>query len=237
MNELLCHLNHDPPNILRITKHHLRHEELAAFHVENYVLGSSYCRQLKLKGGVCIFVQNNLRFTPLNVDEYCVDQDIEVCAIHLHSTHNKLCILAIYRSPQGNFNTFLTKLDLVLQKFFKLNFTLVVCGDVNVNYLMESHKKNELNRILQSFNLSSIVNVPTRISPNSSSTIDNFFIDNLYINEFDISPSINGLSDHDGQILKILTDKQCTRLHTNSAGPQPQHLRHNTTCGSETTYI
>ena len=35
----------------------------------------------------------------------------------------------------------------------------------------------------------------------------------------------------------ILTDKQCTRLHTNSAGPQPQHLWHNTTCGSETTYI
>jgi len=35
----------------------------------------------------------------------------------------------------------------------------------------------------------------------------------------------------------ILTDKQCTRLHTNSAGPQHQHLWHNTTCGSETTYI
>jgi len=35
----------------------------------------------------------------------------------------------------------------------------------------------------------------------------------------------------------ILTDKQCTRLHTNSAGPQPQHLWHNTTCVSETTYI
>ena len=35
----------------------------------------------------------------------------------------------------------------------------------------------------------------------------------------------------------ILTDKQCTRLHTNSAVPQPQHLWHNTTCGSETTYI
>jgi len=33
------------------------------------------------------------------------------------------------------------------------------------------------------------------------------------------------------------TDKQCTRLHTNSVGPQPQHLWHNTTCGSETSYI
>jgi hypothetical protein len=79
----------------------------------------------------------------------------------------------------------------------------VICGDVNVNYLLESHKKTELNRILQSFNLSSIVNFPTRISPNSSSTIDNFFIDNSLISDYDISPSINGLSDHDGQVLKI----------------------------------
>jgi hypothetical protein len=69
-------------------------------------LGSSYCRQLKLKGGFCIFVQNNLKFTPLKVDEYCVDQDFEVCAIHLHSTHNKLCIVAIHTSPQEKFNTF-----------------------------------------------------------------------------------------------------------------------------------
>jgi len=36
--------------------------------------------------------------------------------------------------------------------------------------------------------------------------------------------------------VRILTDKQCTRLHTNSAGPQPQHLWHNTACSSETTY-
>jgi len=34
-----------------------------------------------------------------------------------------------------------------------------------------------------------------------------------------------------------LVSKQCTWLHTNSAGPQPQHLWHNTTCESETTYI
>jgi len=31
----------------------------------------------------------------------------------------------------------------------------------------------------------------------------------------------------------IQTYKLCTWLHTNSVGPQPQHLGHNTTCGSE----
>jgi hypothetical protein len=56
VNELLCHLSHDPPHILCVTEHHHHHEELASFHVENYVLGSCYCRKSKYKGGVCIFV-------------------------------------------------------------------------------------------------------------------------------------------------------------------------------------
>ena len=106
MNELLCHLNHASPHILCITEHHLRHEELAALHAKNYVLGSCYCRKSKHKGGVCIFVHNSLKFIPLEVEEYCTDQDFEVCAIQPKSIHDKLCILAIYRSPQGNFNTF-----------------------------------------------------------------------------------------------------------------------------------
>ena len=57
MSELLCHLSHDLPHILCITEHHLNREELASFHVENYVLGSSYCRKLKNKGGVYIYTQ------------------------------------------------------------------------------------------------------------------------------------------------------------------------------------
>ena len=68
MNEILCHLNHDPPHILCISEHHLHHEELASFHIENYVLGSCYCRKSKQKGGVCIFVHNSRKFTSLDLD-------------------------------------------------------------------------------------------------------------------------------------------------------------------------
>jgi len=63
--------------------------------------------------------------------------------------------------------------------------------------------KNQLNSILQSFNLSSIVNFRTWIGPNSLSTIDNVFIDNSYLNKFDIIPIRNGLFDHDAQLLTI----------------------------------
>jgi len=67
-----------------------------------------------------MFVHNNIKFISLNIDNYCLDQDFEVCAIHLHSVYDKLCILAIYRSHLGNFNTFLTNFDLILHKFFNL---------------------------------------------------------------------------------------------------------------------
>jgi len=106
MNELLCHLNSDPPHILRLTEHHLHQEELALLHADNYVLGSCYCRKLKHKVGVSIFVHNSMNFSFLDLD-YCIDQVCEDCAIHLNSSDDKLCILAVYRSPSGNFNKFI----------------------------------------------------------------------------------------------------------------------------------
>jgi hypothetical protein len=60
-----------------------------------------------------MFVYNSIKFT-LIIDSYCLDQYFEVLAIHRNSLYDKLCILAIYRSPFGNFNTFLTNFDLIL---------------------------------------------------------------------------------------------------------------------------
>jgi hypothetical protein len=88
MSELLCHLSHDFPHFLCLTEHHLNCDELASFHVENYVLGSSYCRKLKNKGGACIFIHNSIKFTPLDIENYCLDQDFEACAIRLNSKHD-----------------------------------------------------------------------------------------------------------------------------------------------------
>jgi len=112
-----------------------------------------------------MFIHKSIKFTTLNIDNYCLDQDFEVCAIHLKSFCYKLCVLAIYRSPLGNFTTFLSNFDLILNKFFNLKFSFIICGDININYLVESLKKNLLDNILHSFNRSSVVNFPTRIGP------------------------------------------------------------------------
>jgi len=86
-----------------------------------------------------MFVHSSVKLISLNIDNYCLDEDFEVCAIHLNSVCEKLCILATYRSPLGNFNTFVTNFDLLCTNF--LIFNLIICGSMNVNYLAESYKK------------------------------------------------------------------------------------------------
>jgi hypothetical protein len=88
----LCHLHQDPLHILCLTEHHLHLDELTSLHIDNYVLGAYYCRKTKHKGSVCMFIHNTKKFTTLRIDNYCSDQDIEVCAIHLHCAYDKLCI-------------------------------------------------------------------------------------------------------------------------------------------------
>jgi len=141
INEVLCHLHHDTPYILCLTDHHLHLDKLASLHIENYTLGAYYCRKTKHKGAVCMFIHNSIKFTTLSIENYCLDQDSEVCAIHLNSVYDKLCILAIYRSTLGHFSNFLSNFDWILYKFFNLKFNFILCRDININYLVESYKK------------------------------------------------------------------------------------------------
>jgi hypothetical protein len=81
--------------------------ELHQICFDNYTLVASYCRTFYGKGGVCIFVHKNLRHTSIDLTEYCKDKDFEACAIKIHLNSRKVCIIALYRAPSGNFDTLL----------------------------------------------------------------------------------------------------------------------------------
>jgi len=78
--------------------------------------------------GVCIFVHKHLDFFSLSLDKCCKEKDTEVCAVRLKITPIQLIILAIYRSPSGNFTNFLKNLDSILNNgiVVKLNLWYVV---------------------------------------------------------------------------------------------------------------
>jgi hypothetical protein len=77
-------------------------------------------------------------------------------------------------------------------------------------------KKRQLDAILLSYKLSAIVHFPTRTQNQSTSVIDNIFIDaNTFIN-YTVFPLHNGLSDHDAQLLirEVNLQLQNQHIHT-----------------------
>jgi hypothetical protein len=80
---------------------------------------------------------------------------------------------------------------------------IIICGDIDINCLIDSTYKQVLDSLLASYGLCSTVQFPTRIPNKSSSAINNLFINTFKFSNFSLNPVINGLSDHDAQILII----------------------------------
>ena len=80
---------------------------------------------------------------------------------------------------------------------------IVLCGDINVDYLTEDVKKRQLSELLLTYNLTPIVHFPTRTLGSSSTAIDNIFLDTNTFYNYTVSPQYNGLADHDALLLTI----------------------------------
>jgi hypothetical protein len=103
--------------------------------MNQFKLGSEFCRGGLKNGGVCIFVRDDVQFSLVPLDKHCAEKDIEVCAIKLPNLHGQIIVLAIYRAPSGNFNTFLRNLDVILSMWHGNGIQFLICGDFNINYL------------------------------------------------------------------------------------------------------
>jgi len=161
------------PHVLCFSEHHLRDHEINSIYINSYHLGAKYCRVNLKHGGVSIFIHETLPFTTIDLSEFCIDQYIEICAIKLHFSFVKFCVMSVYKAPTGNFIHFLSSLDSILNLLYN-NFLNFICGDFNINYLENSNGKLQLDSLLASYNLQSVVDFPTRITSSSHTTIDIF---------------------------------------------------------------
>ena len=191
------------PHILCISEHHLKQQELITLSVHGYILGAEYSRKVLHKGGVCIYTKQNLIYKVINLSKFCIEQNIELCAIQFDTKQINVVVICVYRAPTGDFEIFLKQLENALKFLFKPNREFIICGDINIDYLTESTQKYKLNSMLITFNMSHTVNFATRIAKDSSSAIDNIFINNNRLQSFAISSVINGLSDHDAQVISL----------------------------------
>ena len=143
VNELLSQSIPTFPRVLCFSEHHMNQAELQHTFIDSYNLGVSYCRTSHVKGGVCIFVQDGLRCTSFDLPKYCKDKDFEACACKIYLSSKRICIIAIYRAPSGNFDMFFTKLDNILKHLYTPTLDLITVGDININYLVDSTRKRQ----------------------------------------------------------------------------------------------
>ena len=143
-HELISHVYPDLPHVICLTEHHLNAREVGYVVIENYTIGAHYCRSNYQGGGAIIYVHNSLKFTNIDLSDYCNEKDIEICAIKISTNLQKICITAIYTAPSGNFTYFLRSLDNVLKNLVSSSTCLIICGDLNVNYLLEKEQKRLL---------------------------------------------------------------------------------------------
>jgi hypothetical protein len=124
-DDLISSMSPDSPHILCFSEHHHKKFEFGQINVDGYRLGAAYCRQVVKRGGICIFVQNNLKYTNIELGKYCIDQ-IEVCVLKLKSTFCSACIMAVCRAPTGNFHLFLNRLDDIIKTLYQVNLKFII---------------------------------------------------------------------------------------------------------------
>jgi len=77
----------------------------------------------------------------------------------------------------------------------------VICCDININYLENCNKRQQLDALLQTYNVIGTVSFPTCKSKASTTPIDNIFITRT--KNYNVNPHINGPSDHEAQIITV----------------------------------
>jgi hypothetical protein len=139
----------------------MNHSESQQTFLDTYKLGVSYCRTSYEKTGVRIFVHERLRYVRIDLERHCKDKDFKICAIKTYLNTKSACIIAIYRAPSANVELFINKLDVILRKLYTATLEYIICGDINIDYLVDSDRKGRLEALLETYILTSVVNFPT----------------------------------------------------------------------------
>jgi len=85
----------------------------------------------------------------------------------------------------------------------RIHYINIICGDFNINYLENSNNKLQLDSLLATCNLQSVIDFPTRITNSSCTAIDNILKNKRKTIDFSIQSCLSGLSDLDAQTLTL----------------------------------
>lgn len=167
--------------------------------INNFHIGSSYCRELQDGGGVCILIDNSIEYKErTDISALSVESNFEICAIDLLNV-NKLLINVYWPNSTKGIETFFTCLEKLLKMITNKdkNKCITIGGDFNVDFLKESKLKRQLQNLMLTYDFHQLVKEPTRVTKNSSTCLDLIFV-NYYNTDLKVNVQEFGFSDHKG---------------------------------------
>jgi Endonuclease-reverse transcriptase len=169
------------------------------FSINNYNFISKPRSKNKRGGGVALYIHNSLEFTEIKIPVSATDETFDLCAIEIKNNSGANIIIAeIYKPPDTNISVFLNLFSNFLESINNSKKLICVSGDFNIDLLPSSRNKTSASKfqnILLSNGFLPAVNLPTRITPSSSTLIDNFFINKTTTDSFS-KVIFDDLSDH-----------------------------------------
>lgn len=204
VNELEAFLIGQVPltEVLCITEHWLRSaQQVDSINLDCFSVASCFCRTQLRCGGSMIFVREGLNYVKLShVDHLSVELHCEISAVRLVNLN--VTVYCFYRSPNGNFGTFLDILEQVLEaKESKGN--IIICGDFNVRFNLGDSHSALLCDLLNCHGYKRTIEGGTRYN----NCLDNIFI-NFNHNSYRSGNLEALLSDHCCQVLDISVESR-----------------------------
>ncbi|KAG5869876.1 hypothetical protein JTB14_013868 [Gonioctena quinquepunctata] len=151
-----------------LNEHWLTFDEYHSVNLKGYKPVSGFCRTRMEHGGVCIYVKEQLKAYPLptNISNISSELHFEVSGL----CYSNLQLLTIYRSPDGEFGSYMSKTNELLGKLdHKKN--IIITGDFNVKFNPMDNQAHQLCNLFVSYGLHYTVSIPTK----GKNCLDNVF--------------------------------------------------------------
>ena len=135
--EILIETEINNAEVLCFTEHWLNCHKTYAININHFTLSNAFCRSKSEHGGSRIFVRKGVMTKELNLlIELGEEKIVELSVTEL--VQYAIIVICIYRTPDGRFDTFFKKIDLVIQKLIGKHKTLILCGEWNINFHQSS---------------------------------------------------------------------------------------------------
>ncbi|XP_039295394.1 uncharacterized protein LOC120353922 [Nilaparvata lugens] len=208
LDKLQIELHLYSPDLVILSEHGLRKEELLSTHIPGYTLSTNFCRSHLMWGGIAMYKRDN---TNLKIDEIIPEESLqpseqtfETILLKIQLKKTNLIVIGTYRSPDpGTLKDYLEKMGNLLHQYSSKNFEIVILGDTNIDTLKTDGKSyKELKNTLNQHGCFIHKLPATRITPTSATSLDGCY-HSLPPDYIKVTVYQNQISDHNSILCQI----------------------------------